>query len=335
MWARLTRCWVLGLALCACASGPRPLPAHLRPAWPPPPQRARVRWLASFPDQHTQPARGRGVLSRVLDVALGLDEPPPTSPLLLARPFGVAVLGEELVISDPDGPAVLRVAWRRGESRPIVCPGRPWETPLGVAGGPEGSILVADAGARAIVRVHRSGACDVLGLGALERPTDVAALRGLVYAVDPPRHQVVVLGLDGREVRRIGARGEGAGEFNYPTALARRPDGNLSIVDVLNFRVQVLSGDGQPLQSLGWAGDGEGGLGRPKGVAVDERGRTYVSDAQHDVVVVFGPKGTFELAVGPEGLAMPAGVATGEGLLFVADTQHGRIQIYELLEDEP
>ena len=45
--------------------------------------------------------------------------------------------------------------------------------------------------------------------------------------MDPPRHQVVVLSPEGRELARWGSLGDGDGRLHFPTAIARAPDGTL------------------------------------------------------------------------------------------------------------
>jgi DNA-binding beta-propeller fold protein YncE len=75
---------------------------------------------------------------------------------------------------------------------------------------------------------------------------------------------------------------------------------------------------------------------RPKAVATDAAGRVYVSDAQRGQILVFGPGGAFEDALGEPGedagrFVLPAGVAVADGRLWVADSQNRRVQVFELL----
>jgi DNA-binding beta-propeller fold protein YncE len=61
----------------------------------------------------------------------------------------------------------------------------------------------------------------------------------------------------------------------------------------------------------------------------------YVSDADRDVVEVFDAAGRFAYAFGGSGsgpgeLLLPAGVAVAGGRAFVADSQNGRVQAFDL-----
>ncbi|MHB8878130.1 MAG: NHL repeat-containing protein [Myxococcaceae bacterium] len=329
----------VGLTLLPACARVAPATVERRPTWPEPPAPARVRWLASFPDERAT-AKPRSGFRRVLELILGEDPGTSRKPdrPLLARPFGLALAGERLLVADPDGRQVLSVAWRQGEHEPVTCDA-PWVSPMAVAVGPDGSIYVADAGAGRVVRKSGSS-CTSIGAGVLQRPTGLAFSEGRIWVVDPPAHRLISFSPDGRELSRFGGRGDAAGEFNYPTAVATGKGGSLVVVDALNFRVAALSPSGQPLATVGEPGEGGGGFGRPKAVAVDELGRLYVTDAQHGVVVVFDPNWVFEYAFGGGGagagsLALPAGVAASEGVVFVADSFHHRVQIYEVLGGEP
>ena len=315
---------------CVHAHPRRPLPAV---TWPSPPTEARVRLVGLFPDPDA-PAPRRPTWRVVLDALAGRDarEEAPW----LARPFGVTGLpGGAWLVLDPDAPAVLRVA-PDGAATRLACAGRAWRAPMAAAQAPDGSLWVADGGAGEVVRIAPDGTCGAFGAGTLERPTGVAISGGRVFVADPPRHTVAVLSARGEIEERIGTRGEGDAELNFPTAVATDRDGNLLVVDALNFRIARFSPDGRWLGAFGEAGDEGGALARPKGVAVDDAGRIYVSDAQRDRVLVFSPAGSFEAALGASGtdpglLMMPAGLAVAGARLCVADTQNHRIQVFEIL----
>jgi len=250
----------------------------------------------------------------------------------------VAAEGREVLVADPDRPGVFRVDIEAGRIAAIDCPNRSWQAPMALAAGPGRALFVADAGAGLIVAVPAAGTCREIGKGSLERPTGIAFAAGRLYVVDPPRHEVAAFSPEGAEVLRFGSRGEGAGQLNYPTAIAAQIDGTLLVVDALNFRVARFTADGTPLGNFGEPGEEDGQLARPKGIAVDGRGRIFVSDAQRDRVLVFDPAGAFSFSIGESGsgpgqLALPAGVAVEGDRLYVADSYNHRIQLYQLLGD--
>ncbi|BDG07408.1 6-bladed beta-propeller [Anaeromyxobacter paludicola] len=321
----------LALALlsgCAHAAA-RPIPEAPRPAWPAPPAAARLRWEGWVA---TRPLREPSWWERVLGAVTGT-EPGGAAPVL-RRPFGLAAEGDTLLVADPDGPSVLSVNWQSGTSSEIPCPSHPWEAPIAVAQDASGNRYVADG--PAVFRITPEGECRKLPV-ALQRPTGLAVAASRLYVADPPAHAVVVLSLEGRELFRFGRRGEGEGEFNFPTGIAAQPGGTLAVVDALNFRIVRVTLEGSWLGSFGEAGDEEGQFGRPKGVAADGRGNLYVSDAQWDVVLVFDREGRFQYAAGEEGdgpgeLRFPAGLAVSGDRLFVADALNRRLQQFQIVE---
>ncbi len=312
------------LAVAACATSGGRTGADV--TWPAPPAPPRVRLVATLP-RPAQVSRWR----RVLDAIVGLETKPGEG--MLRRPFGVTIgHGGDVIVADPDVAAIFRFRGSRGKR--IACKGREWSAPMAVAVAPDGALLVADAGAAEIVRVAPDGVCTAMGAGKLERPTGVAASSQRIYVTDPPRHEIVIFSPTG--VVRVGRRGEGEGEFAFPTAAALAPDGTLLVVDALNFRIVRLSSDGAPVASFGTPGEEDGELARPKGIAVDGDGRVYVSDAQRDLVLVFRPDGSFEYSLGGTGTSPgwfthPAGLAVAGGRLYVADSYNSRIQIFEIL----
>lgn len=330
---------LVALLVLSCArASTLPAPRAHR-VWPAPPAPSKVRWIGEFPDPD-RPKEGSPWWEATLALIVGTKVDTPVS-TQLSRPFGLAAVEGGFIVTDPDRAEVLLVRWPSGGSKAILCPGREWMMPMGAAAGPDGSVLVADAGAKAVVRVLRSGECVMIGANVLERPTGIAMVGDYMYVVDPPRHEVVTFALDGRELIRFGARTDRSGSgLNFPTGVARNQDGTVLVVDSLNFRVSRFAADGTYLGSFGEPGESAGKLGRPKAVAVDSMGRIYVSDAHQDLVVVFGADGTFEVGVGgtgsgPGDLTLPAGVAVASGYLFVADSYNRRVAIYELLSEAP
>jgi len=326
---------LLAFLAVACAHGPTPRRPLLAVSWPGPPLAPRVRLAALLPDPDA-PAPRRSLWRAALDLVAGTD-PDDRPDAWLVRPFGIAAApGGAAFVADPDAAAVLRLDPTGAISR-LTCPSRKWGAPMAVALGEAGALLVADAGTAEIVIVAPDRTCRAIGAGALERPTGVAAGAGRVLAVDPPRHQVVVFSPAGEVVARWGARGAGDGQLNFPTAIARAPDGaGFLVVDALNFRIARFSADGAWLGSFGAPGEEGAGFARPKSVAVDETGRIYVSDAQRDLVLVFAADGAFEYALGERGsepgaFSHPAGVAVAAGRLYVADSHNRRIQVFEIL----
>jgi sugar lactone lactonase YvrE len=294
-----------------------------------------VRHLASFPGS-TEPERP-SFWARFASAVVGTDAASGDAHPALERPFGIAAVPGGFVVTDPDRRSVLRVAWREARSTPVTCAERSWTAPMAVTTSPDGALFVADGAS--VVRVA-GGTCAEIGAGALERPAGLAFAGGLLYVVDPPRHEVVAFDASGRERLRFGGPGEEAANLSFPTAIAARGDGSLLVVDALHFRVARFSPEGQFLDAFGEPGDDVGAFGRPKAIAVDGAGGAWVTDAQHDAVLAFGPDGAFRFAASDSGpgadqLLMPAGVAVDGALLYVADAYNHRVQIFELQGEAP
>jgi hypothetical protein len=328
---------VAALAGAGCSHAPtRTGPRAPRPEWPPPPAPAQVTWERALPD----PDRGdpRSGFRRFFDAVLGV-EPGADEPVLV-RPFGLAALPGQLLVADPDGPAVIRIELASAAFSSLRCADGGWGAPMAAVAGPLGAVLVADAGLGQVVRVAADGRCDRWGRGLLERPSALALVGERLYVADPPRHAVEIFGADGQRLGGFGSRGDGDEGFNFPTGLAAAPDGTLLVVDSLNFKVKRFSPDGARLASFGEPGEGPGQFVRPKCVTTDAAGRIYVTDTQRGQVLVFASAGVFLYAVGEVGegpgqLSLPAGVAVEGGTLFIADGQHRRVESYRFIGERP
>lgn len=213
-------------------------------------------------------------------------------------------------------------------------------SPSGIALGPEGRVFVSDADLQRVFLLDREGnGIGVIGKDQLLRPTGIAwdAHEALLYVSDTQAHQIKVFDMTGRLVRTLGRRGEGAGEFNFPTHLAFSHD-KLYVTDTMNARVQVISPeDGKPELVFGERGTQFGNLVRPKGVAVDSESNIYVVESYHDHLLVFDRKGRFLLPIGGTGKAvgnfyLPGGVwIDARNRVYVADTFNGRVAIFQFL----
>ncbi len=275
--------------------------------YPPAPQAPQVLALGTLrgapPPTETQ--------TRLSMVLFGAEPPPP---LTLANPTAVAATAEEVLICDHTLGAIF--AWQI-ESRTLVelsfTP--PLARPFAISIAPDGDRLICDhTGVR---RADRSGGTrwQYVGAAGQFRPGGVLAVGEEVWVTNLARSTIEVLAGDtGSPLRTIGRLGHGEGEFELPRGMARLPDGNVCVVDVLNCRVQVLTPAGDYVTSIGQAGDAVGAFGRPKDVAVGPDGIIFVTDAFSQRVHAFAPYGQPLLAFGEPGsgvggLALPNGIA--------------------------
>jgi DNA-binding beta-propeller fold protein YncE len=212
-------------------------------------------------------------------------------------------------------------------------------SPVGVATGEDGELYVADAELGFVARLDRRGnPVGKVGQGVLRRPAGIARdpVRRRLYVADAHAHDVKVFEDDGRLARVIGRRGEGDGEFNFPTHLAFAR-GDLYVTDTMNGRVQVFAAGEAFERKFGARGLHVGDLVRPKGVAVDNEAHVYVVESYYDHLLVFGPRGEFMLPIGGTGqetgrFYLPAGVwVDSRNRVFVADMFNGRVMVFQFL----
>jgi DNA-binding beta-propeller fold protein YncE len=259
---------------------------------------------------------------------------------LFQRPYGVAWDSEDLLVTDPAAGRVLRIT-RRGKV--TSSPEGLLLGPIGVASCPDG-VVVSDSRSGRVALLSRE--LELLGWLAegLERPTGVGCTGQQILAVETGKHRVHVLG-PGEARTHFGRRGEGPGEFNFPSALVV-DHAELWVGDTLNFRLQQLSVDsGQVLAAFGQLGDSPGEMPRIKGLALDAQGNLWISDGHLDVVTIYSRSGRFLMDLGGTGshpgeFSFPAGIAAGQdGRVAVVDSLNRRLQVFRLLStgapDEP
>ena len=329
--------WILLLALLAgrLAAGAAGALEAAPPVavWPPPPGDARIafdRYIAGPQDVGQNPSfwsrMGRWITG---DRGENLN---------LQKPFAVAVdEAGNLCITDTEANTLCfcdfsHKRWHRydgaGKTR--------FASPVAVARR-NGVFYVADS---ALGKVFAFTADNrvVFTLGApLQRPVGLLVTAAALYVADAQAHMVFVFGLDGKLKSSFGRRGEGAGEFNYPTCLAADGRGHVLVTDTMNCRVQVFDPTGHYLSQFGTNGDAPGCFARPKGVAADPAGDIYVVDALFDNFQIFNLSGQLLLNVGqagtqPGGFGLPSGIAIGaDNRIYVADCFNHRVQVFKFL----
>jgi DNA-binding beta-propeller fold protein YncE len=331
---------VLFLAAASCA------PSRVgRPVvWPDPPEKPRIRFLTAFRgtadlDNSAWAKLRRGVFGGEADPNL-------------AQPMALAVSddGKRLYIAD-HGIGHVMVADFDDRAVSIFAGDEPKGKPFAVALDDKENVYVSDsAGKQVIVFSRRGDRLRSFGSKDLERPTGVAVdrARGLVYVSDSStrlsdRHRVLVYSLEGKLLRQLGPtggspKGDGDGQFYFPTYLAVAPDGRVYVADTLNFRVQEFSPEGQFLRKFGENGDTVGTFSRLKGLALDGFGNLYVVDGGHSNVQIFNRDFAPLMFFGGyaqklEYFDVPSGIAIDPktNRIYVCNEFIARINVYELI----
>ncbi|MHB8882089.1 MAG: 6-bladed beta-propeller [Thermodesulfovibrionales bacterium] len=339
--------WLLPVALCLFNSGcTTAVRAQVDDAlagklvWPAPPETPRVEYLwslyAFLPEGEKESRELYEELDAVSERAL--------IPYLL-RPNSLAVDGSgRLFILDQGVPRVSVVDLKtknavhfgtEGEGRLIM--------PVAVATDAKENVYVTESETSKVNRYSADGRfTGVLGTdGLFKRPTGIAcdSKSGRVFVVDTGAQDIKVLDSTGRYLFDFGRRGDGDGEFNYPTHIAADQNGKLYVTDALNFRIQIFDQDGRFLGKFGRHGDTYADFERPKGIAADTFGNIYVADAAQDMIKIFDSHGKLLLFLGetgrlPGNFIMPLGISIdNQNNIYVTDTYNMRVQAFRLIRE--
>jgi DNA-binding beta-propeller fold protein YncE len=300
--------------------------------WPAPPDRPRIRYVGELAGEQSL-GKPRPFSFRQL-----IAGPPPT--IGFSTPMSVAVAGERVFVADGQNGAVHVLDLDSRDFRTIDrAGGAPLEWPIDLALA-EGNLAVVDS-KRAVVFLFTldGGYLRTIGQGALQRPVAVAwnePSREL-WVLDAALHSLIVFDMTGSERRRLGRRGTGPGEFNFPAGLACRAPLGVAVADSMNFRVQVLDESGAPVHAFGQKGDAAGDFALPRDVAVDSEGHLYVLDNQFENVQIFDREGRLLMAWGREGRGpgefyLPAGICVDDrDRIWIADSYNRRVQVFQYM----
>ena len=221
----------------------------------------------------------------------------------------------------------------------------------GVALDGEGNVYAADGNSRKIIVFSKEQQVkSVLDLS--QHVKNIASFaidrsRKRIIVPDSWGHQIVTFGLDGSFIAKTGKRGEGDGEFNYPSSVAIDPDGNLVVCDAMNARIQRLTPDLKFISKFGRRGDGVGEFNIIKAVAVDSEGHIYVTDSKSHRVAIFNAGGEILLSIGgpfsarpgssitPGGFLLPQGIYIDQNdSIYVVDQFNARVQKFQYLTEK-
>lgn len=346
LWLAL---FMLGLSSCT------PVPVQMNyftnetlqqsaPLWPDLPEVPRYRYAGqllgemNFSDVESHEP---GMFSKILHWLAGLDGDDSDAGNSLVRPQSGMVAGSRTYVTDVGRGAVFVFDRSVAELQiwTLADMGVAFVSPIGIAQGPDQSVLVTDSELKRVVRLSADGSpLGSFGTGLLLRPTGIArdAASGQVFVVDTHAHDIKVFDDHGKLLRRIGRRGTAEGEFNSPTHITLSHN-KLYVSDTLNARIQVLSLEGAAISAVGKRGLYLGNLTRPKGVAVGGDGNIHVVESYYDHLLVYDKAGKFLLPIGGTGNAvgqfyLPAGAwSDDQGRIYVADMYNGRVIIFQYL----
>jgi DNA-binding beta-propeller fold protein YncE len=332
---------VLLVALGGCATAPKKEELK-RLVWPPPPLAARVEFVRSIVSDEDL---GRDTtFSQNLFAFLAGDKPAPNR---ILEPMGLAISddGQRLYVSDFARLEVFVFDFPQKKFSKIG-EGEKLARPVGLALDAQEQLYVVEQEKRGVSVFDRQGKrLRFITHPSIERPAGIALdrERGKIYLADTAhtksdKHTIKIFNMAGELVGTLGGeRGDGPGQFLFPTYLTLDDKGNLYVTDTLNSRIQVFDADGKYLKTVGQRGSAWGMFDKPKGVALDSFGNVYVADSGWSNVQIFNPKGQVLLFFGGRGpipgmLKNPTAIVIDKtNRIYVADYLNHRVEVYQLV----
>lgn len=303
--------------------------------WPGPPEKPRIRYLWSLNSLVSEESQALEILAGKYEAFDARESP------VLLRPIYVHRRADNLYVADFGARRVTVVNLKSMDVFHAGVDGKgELSFPVCVVSDPEGNIYVSDSTLQQVNMYDQKGNFLRALLSGKGRPVGLAYddKARLLYVTDTANHTIYALEADGSVRFTIGKRGEGDGEFNFPTYLWIDPERRLYVSDTLNTRIQIFDADGKYLSSFGKLGGAYYELSSPKGVAADSHGNIYVVDGKQDMVKIFDRTGKLLLFLGDEGTEhgkfyLPNGIfIDANNTIYVADTYNMRIQAFQLIE---
>lgn len=218
---------------------------------------------------------------------------------LFGTPVGAAWVGTRLFVTDAKRGEVIelntagQVIRRFGRDhlqRPVgiaYTAQRDWQSQLAgrlyVVDGDAGCIKVFDTNGLLTGTIGHPGVEN----GAFHFPTHLCITGDRLVVADTGNFRVQLLDLDGRFIRAIGSKGDGAGDFSMPKGVAADSEGHIYVVDAHFENVQVFDQEGRLLMAFGREGRAPGEFFLPAGVAIDADDRIWVADSGNRRLQVF------------------------------------------------
>jgi DNA-binding beta-propeller fold protein YncE len=297
----------------------------------------RLEFVRAFSSEQEVKVK-RSFWSRVVDFVVGAPELH-----RMVRPYGIAVDSQgRIIVTDPGASLVHIFDFTRQKYQELEGSKKEdFKAPIGLALDANDNIYVADAelGKVFVFDAHgkfRHYIGDIKGEGYFKRPTGIAvdSAQNRLYVTDTLRDAIYITDLEGNILGNFGKRGEGNGEFNYPTEIIVRNE-ELIVVDAMNFRVQIFDRQGNFRDKFGQMGKVTGTMFRNKGLALDSEGDLYIADAFQDVVQVFNRQGELLYFFGRNGTAaaefqLPTGVSIDrQDKVYVVDSFNRRVEVFQ------
>ena len=248
------------------------------------------------------------------------------------RPVAVAARGNDVFVVDAGQEILFKFDRILGTLTPVM-------NLRSVAAGEVADIYVArdlsfylvDPLGAQVLQFDRLGRLLQTFKNGLNRPVAVSVdeVSGRVFVADGVYDYILVFSSTGQLLGSAGGRGSEPGQFLNITAMTQGRDG-FYIAARVGQRLQVLGDDGRYRYSLP-----QEDVIFPTAIAVDNDGRVYVGDFSDNAIKIYG-EGRLLGRLGMAGAGLGefrhiTDLWLDEGLLFVADSMNGRIQVMRVI----
>jgi len=314
--------------------------------------RERVEENYEPPAHAAKPIKGQSLLASLRDnivtLVYGRER-------ILLAPHHVTVDSRGRILIVDSGIRAVHVLGNGNSFRIAGGPNRRLRLPNGIAVDAADNIYIVDS-ERGLVLVYDADGKFLRYIGKrgdetlFHYPTAIAIDRksGRLFLLDSPRHVLFVLDLEGNILKRVGrprphAIGTVSGDtilmdLDNPTEIAIG-NNELVVVDSANSRIHVLDLQCQPVAQFSISATPDPPNIDEVGLGVDLTGKIYVSTARDSHIRIYGRDGSLLGSFGQTGTEIgefnsPAGLwIDGTNRLYVADTNNGRVQVFQLSHD--
>ncbi len=201
---------------------------------------------------------------------------------------------------------------------------------------PEGDIFLADGKGKRVVRLDSRGnrLREYKSEDHLDHPVSVTMDRrgSRLFIADAFYNRVLVMNAEGEPLYAIG-QSDGGSSSGSIRDMTQSVDGLLYLVNGIKREIQIYGIDGTFMRVFG-----EGTFSSPGGIALDDEGRTYVTDLFENRIRIYGKDGKLVETIGKRGfkpgeLNAPEGLWYHDRHLFVADTGNTRVQVFKVVPE--
>lgn len=312
--------------------------------YPLPPEKPRIRYIGSISNNlDVEPPKKKGWLQKLINEESSIQI------VGMTRPISVAVDSQERIfVADSlrssifvfDSKIKKMDLWgTRGRGRLI--------NPFGIAIDKKDNVYVSDTAQKRVNVYNPIGEliASVVKIGneTITNPAGLAIddANNRLLIVDSRAHKIFVIDLNQLDKGvAFGKKGDGDGDFYFPSYVTTDKEGRIYVTDTLNFCIKVFDKNFKFIRRIGEHGTGMGMFDRPKGIALDSEGHIYVADASFSNFQIFNSDGQLLLFVGSFGeepgfFRLPSGLFIDKrDRIYVADQINRRIQMFQYLSEK-